>query len=145
MFNKKIFLVILVTLLFCLFFSCKSRETIDIFIKGVRFSIECARTNEQRRTGLMYRKKLGPREGMIFIFPQNAQTPFWMKNTYIPLSVAFLSEEGEILDIKDMTPLSTDLVKSRYPYKYALEVNQGILEEIGVHTGDYIVLPRGLE
>jgi uncharacterized membrane protein (UPF0127 family) len=143
MFIKKIFPIVLIL---CFIFSCgKKLETIDIFIKGTRFTVECARTGEEKRKGLMYRKKLAPRKGMIFIFPEYGQSPFWMQNTYIPLSVAFLSEGGEILDIKDMQPLSTDLVTSRYPYMYALEVNQGVFEEIGVRPGDYVVFPRGFE
>lgn len=143
MFVKKIFLLVLIL---CFIFSCgKKFDTVDIYIKGTRFTVECARTSEEKRIGLMYRKKLAPRKGMIFIFAEYVKNPFWMQNTYLPLSIAFLSENGEILDIKDMQPLSTDLVESPYPYRYALEVNQGVFEEIGIRRGDYVVLPRGFE
>jgi uncharacterized membrane protein (UPF0127 family) len=140
MFNKK---MLLAGLLLCLFISCGEKlDTIEIYIKGNRFIVECARTDEERRKGLMFRKELPPKKGMVFVFPQYGESPFWMKSTYIPLSIAFLSEDGEILDIKDMSPLSTDLVKSRYPYKYALEVNQGEFEELGIRPGDYVLFPR---
>jgi uncharacterized membrane protein (UPF0127 family) len=140
---RKIFPIVI---LLCIIFSCgEKKETIDIYIKGIRFTVECARTREEQRMGLMYRKKLAPKSGMIFIYTNYVQTSFWMQNTYIPLSIAFISKEGEILDIKNMTPLSTDLVKSRFPYMYALEVNQGAFEEIGVRPGDYVVFPRGFK
>lgn len=138
--------IIFLLLILCFITSCMEKlETIDLYIKGTRFVVECARTQEERAKGLMYRKKLTPRTGMIFIFQDNYQGSFWMKNTYIPLSIAFISRNGEILDMKDMEPLSLKQVKSRYPYKYALEVNQGEFEETGIRSGNYVVFPRGFE
>ena len=137
-----IFFIILI-----FFISCgeNNGNTIKVSIKGTNFTIECARTLEEQRTGLMHRKKLDRRRGMIFIYPDYVQSAFWMKNTYIPLSIAFLSENGEILDIKDMEPLSKALTRSAHPYRYALEVNQGVFKEIGTRIGDYVVFPKGFK
>lgn len=140
----KKFLFILVII--CFIISCgENPETIKISIKGHNFIVECARTSQEQEKGLMYRKKLDPKRGMIFIYPRTVQGAFWMKNTYIPLSIAFISEDGEILDIKDMKPLSLENVNSAYPYMYALEVNQGAFRDIGVGIGDYVVFPRGFK
>jgi uncharacterized membrane protein (UPF0127 family) len=140
---KKIFLYGLIIFL-C--FSCASKlERLTVSIKGINFDIECARTTQEKARGLMHRKKLSPRKGMLFIYPNDVRGGFWMKNTYIPLSIAFLSERGEILDIKDMEPLSTKSVYSRFPYRYALEVNKGAFDKINVQPGDYVVFPRGFK
>ena len=80
-----------------------SNEKIDVSIynKNITFNVEVAKTIEERRTGLMYRKKLLNNEGMLFIFPREKIIQLWMKNTYIPLDVIFISENKVIVDIKD--------------------------------------------
>ena len=141
MLHKKFYVTLL---LLCIIISCgEKHEIITVSIKGTNFIIECARTNAEQQKGLMHRKKLDARKGMIFIYSEYTSGAFWMKNTYIPLSIAFLSKDGEILDIKDMKPLSRDLVNSQHPYMYALEVNQGVFTEIGAGIGDYVVFPKG--
>jgi uncharacterized membrane protein (UPF0127 family) len=126
--------------------SCDKRaETIAIEIKGTTFTVECARTKEQQQKGLMFRKKLGKREGMIFIYTEYVTGAFWMLNTPLPLSIAFIAHDGKILDIKDMRPYSMEQVYSRFPYMYALEVNIGTFKEIGAGIGDYMILPDGFK
>ena len=104
-----------------------SNEKIEVSIynKNITFNVEIAKTIEERRTGLMYRKKLLNNEGMLFIFPREKIIQLWMKNTYIPLDVIFISENKVIVDIKkNMEKLSETIVKSKVESKYALEFNK---------------------
>ena len=120
-------------------------ERMPIVIGGEGFSVEVARTEEQKRTGLMHRKSLGPREGMIFVYDRDQQMAFWMKNTSIPLTLVFLSREGVILQIEDLKPHSLKTVVSERAARYALELPQGVLAELGVRAGDTIEVPPGLK
>ncbi|EOQ87848.1 hypothetical protein LEP1GSC202_2054 [Leptospira yanagawae serovar Saopaulo str. Sao Paulo = ATCC 700523] len=88
--------------------------------------LEIANTPSTRATGLMYRTKLGEDEGMLFVFPKPEYLNFWMKNTLIPLSIGYFSEDMRLLESFDMKPNQTEEVyNSRKPAMYALEVNQG--------------------
>jgi hypothetical protein len=78
---------------------------------------------------------------MLFVFEQQQQLSFWMKNTLIPLSVAYMDSEGRIIDVQDMEPLDTTPHPSAEPAMYALEVNQGFYEERGIEVGDTAELP----
>lgn len=100
--------------------------------------VEIARTNDQHRTGLMFRESLPKNQGMLFIYQEKRQMAFWMKNTKIPLDVAFLGDNGDILQIEPMEPQTTVLHNSRYPVRYALEVNQGWFTRHGFKVGDTI-------
>ena len=100
--------------------------------------VEIARTDEERAKGLMYRTELPEGEGMIFIFEREQPLSFWMKNTLIPLSIAFIASNGRIIDIKDMEPLDLSSVPSSAPARYALEVPQGWFSRAGVNTGDIV-------
>ncbi len=109
------------------------------------FTVELARTPEEREQGLMFRQSLGADAGMLFVFDESAIRSFWMKNTTIPLSIAYIDATGRILEIHDMEPLSLEPVRSRYPARYALEVNRGRFVEVGIAPGsvvDLTVLPR---
>ncbi len=75
---------------------------------------------------------------MLFVYPDIAPRAFWMKDTRIPLSIAYADGDGKVVRIADMTPYSTDRTPSLYPAKYALEVNQGWFERNGVTTGQYL-------
>jgi len=86
---------------------------------------EVANTPETRIRGLMYRKSMPANRGMLFVFPDRARQCFWMKNTLIPLSIAFLDDRGAIVNIADMQPRSEDQHCSEQPVRYALEMNQG--------------------
>ena len=105
--------------------------------------VEIADTDAERQTGLMGRTTLEGDAGMLFVFDQEQTLSFWMKDTLIPLSIAYIDSEGRIVDIQDMQPLD-DLPPqyvSAEPAQYALEVNQGFFEERGVTVGDMVALP----
>lgn len=89
----------------------------------------------------MFRKTIGDREGMLFVFDRDEHLTFWMKDTTLPLSIAFISEEGRILQIEDMQPLSLEVIRSELSARYALEVKQGAFDEVGAKVGDSVSLP----
>jgi uncharacterized membrane protein (UPF0127 family) len=88
-----------------------------------------------RSQGLMHRKSLGPNAGMLFIFDEAAPHCMWMKNTYIPLSVAFIDAQGVIINIADMTPHSEQSHCATRPAVYALEMTQGWFAQRGIKAG----------
>lgn len=98
--------------------------------------VEVARTPQERATGLMNRRQLDPDRGMIFVWDRPVQIGFWMKDTYIPLSIAFIAANGTIIDIEDMQPLSVQQHTPSGPYVYAVEANQGWFASHGVKKGD---------
>jgi uncharacterized membrane protein (UPF0127 family) len=111
--------------------------------KEVRVRAEIADDTFERARGLMYRTALAENRGMLFVFPDQQRHSFYMKNTPIPLSIAFMDSEGRIVDIQDMRPLDDDpphYVSAR-PAQYALEVNQGFFDERGIKVGDRAELP----
>ena len=119
-----------------------SNEKIDVSIynKNITFNVEVAKTMEERRTGLMYRKKLLNNEGMLFIFPREKIIQLWMKNTYIPLDVIFISENKVIVDMKkNMEKLSETIVKSKVKSRYALEFNAGLINKLDIEIGDKVL------
>ena len=107
-------------------------------IGGHEIKAEVASDYKSIKNGLMYRDKLGAESGMLFIFPKAKKRSFWMKNTKIPLSIAYLDENGDILNIEDMTPQSTEGISSKGNAKYALEVNQGWFDSKGISPGDRV-------
>jgi uncharacterized membrane protein (UPF0127 family) len=107
----------------------------------VLITAEVAQTPKQRAVGLMNRKSLSIDEGMLFIFFEESEGGFWMKDTLIPLSIAFFDQEGRILSILDMQPCRREPCKLYDPgvaYWGALEVNQGAFERWGVTEGDVV-------
>jgi uncharacterized membrane protein (UPF0127 family) len=88
----------------------------------------------------MNRDVLEENSGMLFVYNSPIQTSFWMKNTRIPLSIAFIDENNQIFQIEDLTPGDLNSVKSKKPSKYALEVNKGWFKENGISIGDNISL-----
>ena len=102
----------------------------------VTLEVELAQTVQQQQRGLMERTELGKNRGMLFVFDQEQPLSFWMKNTLIPLSIAYIDGSGTIVDIQDMQPLDETLYPSAVPAKYALEVNQGFFGENGINVGD---------
>ena len=92
----------------------------------------------------MYRDRLGEREGMLFVFDREQMLTFWMRNTPLPLSIAFIDARGVIVHITDMAPFSEAPVSSRFPARFALEVNRGAFARAGVAVGDLVELPAGL-
>ena len=127
---------------FLISFYTFSNEKIEVSIynKNITFNVEVAKTIEERRTGLMYRKKLLNNEGMLFIFPREKIIQLWMKNTYIPLDVIFISENKVIVDIKkNMEKLSETIVKSKVKSRYALEFNAGLIDKLDIEIGDKVL------
>jgi uncharacterized membrane protein (UPF0127 family) len=96
---------------------------------------QVASTPEQRATGLMWRKEMPQHEGMLFVFEQASVQCFWMKNTFLPLSTAFVADDGTIVNIADMQPQTTDSHCSARPVRYVLEMNQGWFAKKRVQAG----------
>ncbi len=96
---------------------------------------ELAIRDEERAQGLMFREQLGANEGMVFRFPENRPVCMWMKNTFVPLSVAFIDETGKIINIEDMQPQTQDAHCAKRPARYALEMNQGWFRQKSVKPG----------
>jgi uncharacterized protein len=99
---------------------------------------EVARTPEQRATGLMFRKTMGSNEGMLFVFDGPSEQCFWMKNTLLPLSIAFLADDGSVVNIDDMKPLTLDGHCSKKEVRYVLEMNDGWFAKRGIGAGSKI-------
>ncbi len=114
-----------------------------LVIGTVKLQAEVANTPGQREIGLMHRFSLAPDHGMIFVFPTPQPLGFWMRNTYIPLSIAYLDPSGVILNIEDMAPQDDTTHWSRGAAQYALEMRKGWFSERGVRAGDRVQgLPR---
>ena len=123
--------------------SCSGLEKFekrDLVIEGkernIPLTAEIARTDAQRQQGLMHRKGLKDGEGMLFIFERDQILSFWMKNTLIPLSIAYIASDGRILEIYDMEPGNLAPVSSSRSARYALEVPQGWFSRVGLASGD---------
>jgi uncharacterized membrane protein (UPF0127 family) len=106
----------------------------------IALEVEIARTETERAQGLMYRKSLDDGKGMLFIFEKDEILSFWMKNTLIPLSVAFIASDGRILEIRHMEPESLIPVRSSRSARYALEVPRGWFERMGIKPEDRLRL-----
>jgi len=110
----------------------------------VRLVTQIADTSAERGTGLMNRECLPEDSGMIFAFPADTTTAFFMENTLIPLSIAFIQADGKIVHIEDMQPETTTNHISPAPYRYAIEVSQGWFAENGIDVGDTADVPASL-
>lgn len=138
---KKLLLVLIFALLLIfLFYGCNENGHF-IEINGVKLYIEIALTDQEKMTGLMFRQSLPENHGMLFIFDKEQVLNFWMKNTSIPLSIAYIRENGLIIGIYDMKPYDETPISSIYPCKYALEVNKGWFSKNNIKSGDSIKLP----
>jgi uncharacterized membrane protein (UPF0127 family) len=113
--------------------------TYPLKIKGHTLRAELAASEEEKRTGLMFRRNLGENSGMLFVYEREGRWAMWMKNTYLPLSVAFIDRDGRIINIEDMQPLTEDSHQAAGPAKYALEVNQGWFARRGIGKGDRVL------
>lgn len=113
--------------------------------ESVLIDVDVADRPEQRAYGLMHRESLPPDYGMMFFFFEDVQTPFYMKNTLVPLSIAFFDASGAIVDILDMEPCRADpcpLYTPDRPYRGALEVARGSFERWNIRVGDSIRVAR---
>ncbi len=96
---------------------------------------QVAQTPDQRSIGLMFRKEMPQHEGMLFVFEQPATQCFWMKNTLLPLTAAFVADDGTIVNLADMKPQTTDSHCSEKPVRFVLEMNQGWFSKKGLKAG----------
>ena len=102
---------------------------------------QVAAAPDQRMTGLMYRQEMPQHEGMLFIFEQPTQQCFWMKNTLLPLSTAFVADDGTIVNIEDMAPQTLNSHCSTKPVRYVLEMNKGWFAKKGIKPGAKLAGP----
>ncbi|WP_409450551.1 DUF192 domain-containing protein [Aquabacterium sp. J223] len=102
---------------------------------------EVAQTEAQRQVGLMHRREMGANDGMLFIFEAPATHCFWMRNTLLPLSIAFVADDGRIVNIADMKPQTTDSHCATEPVRMALEMNQGWFAKRGLVAGSRLAGP----
>lgn len=100
---------------------------------------EVARTPDEHQIGLMFRQSMGTHEGMLFVFDQPSQQCFWMKNTLIPLSIAFIADDGTVVNLDEMKPKSLDTHCSTKPVRFVLEMNTGWFTKRGVKPGSKII------
>lgn len=111
-------------------------NTIPIQINDIEIEVEVASTGQQRTRGLSYRKHLASNAGMLFVYQKTLPLIFTMRETSIPLSIAFISEDFVINEIHKMEPFAQQHYPARLPARYALEVNQGWFEKNGIKAGD---------
>jgi uncharacterized membrane protein (UPF0127 family) len=126
-------------------FNPTREEAISLGIGDATIEVEYAGAGFGSNLGLMHRTSLGPDEGMWFEFPDEDFRGFWMKNTRIPLSIAFVDSKGRIGNIENMIPYDESRVRSRYKAKYALEMNQGWFKRKGIKAGDIIRIGKKKE
>ena len=117
----------------------------QLAVKGKKIRAEMVQTEEEKARGLMFRESLGKDEGMLFVYDREEILTFWMKNTPLPLSIAFLDQRGKIVDIQDMDPFSLRTHASTLPARYALEMNQGWFKRNGIGVGDVVSIPAAIK
>lgn len=105
---------------------------------------EVAADERSRASGLMFRERLGTSEGMLFVFESPGRQCFWMRNTKVPLSIAFLADDGSIVNVERMQPMTEDSHCSAQPVRFALEMNQGWFEKRGLGPGTRLAGPKGM-
>ena len=103
-----------------------------------KIDAEVARTPEQHQIGLMHRASMPPNAGMLFVFEQKAQRCFWMRNTLIPLQIAFLDDDGTIVNVESMKALDESNHCATKPVRYALEMNAGWFDRRGIKAGAHV-------
>ncbi|MDP2332775.1 MAG: DUF192 domain-containing protein [Reyranella sp.] len=120
----------------------RSSLAIETGGRELKFEVDMATNDAERSHGLMFRKSLGPYEGMLFDFHQEQPVSFWMKNTLIPLDMIFIAADGTIRHIhSNAVPLSTDAIPSQFPVRGVLEINGGSAKLLGLKPGDKVKHP----
>jgi len=143
--NVLFFFTVFLLAIIIILILCHSGKQSQACFKEHCFNIELAVTDEERNRGLMFREYLAFNEAMLFIFPEEREYPFWMKNTLIPLDIIWINQEKEVVFIiENLQPCEDEypcpLVRPDKNAKYVLEVNEGIVEKIGLEVGDKILL-----
>jgi len=113
-------------------------KTIELTAGMHVIQTELALTPEQQQIGMMFRRTMGTNEAMLFVEQTPGVRCFWMRNTYVPLSIAFIADDGTIVNIADMKPLSEESHCSAKPVRFALEMNQGWFAKRGIKAGSRI-------
>ena len=111
---------------------------------SVTLTVEIANRSDQRQRGLMFRESMDELAGMLFVFQGERHGGFWMRNTLIPLDIAYLGADGAVLEIVHGVPLSLDILTPSQGYWYTLEVNGGWFERQGLGVGDVVAIPDGV-
>jgi uncharacterized membrane protein (UPF0127 family) len=117
------------------------KSLLKLILKGKPLWVQIAQSEEEQARGLMFRGHLAWNEGMLFVYDREKILTFWMKNTPLPLSIAFLDRRGKIVDIQLLEPFSPQVHYSAFPAQYALEVNRGWFMKNGIQVGDTIQIP----
>ena len=110
-------------------------QRVQLSVGMHRIDAQVALTPEQRATGLMWRKQMPQHEGMLFVFEQPSVQCFWMKNTLLPLAIAFVADDGSVVNVAEMKPQTLDSHCSAQPVRYVLEMNKGWFAKKGVKPG----------
>ena len=119
-------------------------KTIQLYLGAAELTAEIADENHERQMGMMHRTTMADKEAMLFVFPRPHRTGFWMKNTIVPLSIAYIDPASRVMEIYDLEPGNTQPVESiSARVKYALEVNQGWFKRNGIKAGTVIATDRG--
>ena len=119
-------------------------ETIKLYLGAAELTVEIADENHERQAGMMHRTTMPENEGMLFVFSYPNQRGFWMENTTVPLSIAYIDPASRVIEIHDLHPLNTQPVESRSArVQYALEVNQGWFAKNGIQPGTVLATDRG--
>ncbi len=111
---------------------------------STKVKVEIASTEKQREQGLMLRQSMHDDAGMLFLFPADTTVGFWMRNTYLPLDIAYIDASGKVLEVRKAQPLDETALTPKGPYRYTLEVNQGWFERHGFGPGSTVTLPKHL-
>ena len=110
-------------------------QRVELTAGMYRIDAQVALAPQERQTGLMHRKEMPQQEGMLFVFEEPAQQCFWMKNTLLPLTAAFVADDGTIVNLADMKPQTLDSHCSAKPVRYVLEMHQGWFAKRGIQAG----------
>lgn len=126
----------------CLSFAAHADGMLELTSGMYRIQAEVAHTDPLRQRGLMFRKEMPEHQGMLFVFPQRDTHCMWMRNTLLPLSVAFIDEDGRIINVEEMAPQTETNHCASKPARYALEMNRNWFRQRGLTAGTQI---RGIE
>jgi len=135
------------TLLFLLIVGCQEAApstglpTVPVTIGQQSFQLEIANDDDERQRGLMHRDSMPADHGMIFVFPDERERAFWMKNTKIPLDILYLDSTGTIVSIRQLKPFDETSVTSWFPARFAIELNEGAADKSGVRVGHVVTIP----
>lgn len=136
--THRFFIPVILVVCLTLFNCSSSMETAILHVNEHEIIVELAITQEEQALGLMHRNELDENKGMLFIYKKDKAMNFWMKNTLIPLDIAYIDSNGIIREIYQMKPLSRKTISSKRPLRYALEMNEGYFEAHGIGVGDKV-------